>query len=90
MLFNDKLVHLLGYFAFMLTLDFSVRPGEMLWQKAVIIFAYSCAIEYAQGFVPGRDVSIWDVSANGIGILGYVFCVPILKKLNVYKILRLA
>ena len=89
MLLNDKLIHLLSYFAFILTLDFSVKPGENLWQKAVVTFVYSCIIEYAQGFVPGREVLIWDVLANGVGILCYVLSVPLLKKLSVYKVLRI-
>ena len=87
MILNDKLVHLVSYFFLMLTFDFSVKSGEVLWIKALVVFLYSCAIEYAQDFVPGRDMSMLDLIANGIGIVAYILCVPLLKRLNVYTTL---
>jgi len=89
MMINDKLIHMISYFALMLTLDFSFRPGEKLIAKSVAVLLYSSAIEYAQGYVPGRDVSLLDVFANGAGILLYVFFMPILRRFNIYKSLRL-
>ena len=38
---------------------------------AILAFSYSCLLEYLQGFVPGRTVSIYDLYANATGsILG--------------------
>ena len=87
---NDKFVHLVSYFILMLTLDFSIKSGETIIVKAIVVFIYSCLIEYAQGFVPGRDVSAWDIAANGAGIFGFVLCVPLLKRFNTYKLLRIS
>ena len=89
LLFNDKLVHMVSYFVLMLTFDFSVKSGESIIAKAIFVFLYSCAIEYAQGFVPGRDVSPWDIAANAAGIIAFVLCVPLLKRFNTYKTLRI-
>ena len=89
MLFNDKLVHAISYFVLMLTFDFSVKSGESIIIKAVFVFLYSCAIEYAQGFVPGRDVSIMDIAANAAGIIVFMMCVPLLKRYNAYRTLRI-
>lgn len=89
MVFNDKLVHMVSYFVLMLTFDFSVKSGESIIVKAFFVFVYSCAIEYAQGFVPGRDVSLLDIAANAAGIIAFVMCVPLLKRFKAYKTLRL-
>ena len=89
MVFNDKLVHMVSYFVLMLTFDFSVKSGESIIVKAIFVFLYSCAIEYAQGFVPGREVSLLDVMANAAGIVAFVLCVPLLKRFNTYKTLRI-
>lgn len=85
MILNDKLVHLVSYFILMLTFDFSIKSGEVLWLKAIVVFLYSCVIEYAQDFVPGRDTSMLDVMANSVGIVAFLLCVPLLKRLNAYK-----
>ena len=89
MLFNDKLVHIFSYFVLMLTFDFSVKSGESIILKAVFVFLYSCAIEYVQGFVPGREVSILDIAANAVGIVAFMLCVPVLKRFNTYSVLRI-
>ena len=86
---NDKLVHMVSYFILILTFDFSVKSGEAIFVKAIFVFVYSCAIEYAQGFVPGREVSFWDIVANAVGIFSFVLCVPLLKRINAYKTLRI-
>ena len=86
---NDKLIHAVSYFVLMLTFDFSLKSGEAILLKAVVVFLYSCAIEYAQGFVPGRDVSLLDTVANAAGIFAFVLCVPLLKRFNTYRALRI-
>jgi VanZ family protein len=70
-------------------LDFSWYSSKQLLIKAVLILIYSSLIEYAQGFIPGRDTSIADVVANGVGVVVFIALVPILKRNNVYQILRL-
>lgn len=85
----DKVVHLFAYFTLMLALDFSYRPGHSLVWKAMAIIIYSAMMEVAQGYVPGRDSSMWDIIANISGVLFYLLCVPLLKRQKVYEKLLL-
>lgn len=87
---NDKAVHAFAYFLLMMSCDFSWRAGRYLIMKAVIVLAYSGLIEYAQGFVPGRHVSEYDLLANAVGIGIFVLIVPIFKRAQFYQWLRLA
>ncbi len=86
---NDKLIHCFSYFLLMMMLDFSCCSSKKLLIKAALILIYSGLIEYAQGFIPGRDTSIADMAANGIGVMLFVALVPILKRVNAYQILKL-
>ena len=86
---NDKVIHCFSYFMLIMMLDFSWRSGEKLFLKFVVVLTYSCLIEYAQGFIPGRDMSIADIVANGVGALLFISCVPLLKRRMVYTILKL-
>ena len=89
MVWNDKLVHCFSYFLLMMVLDFSWNSSKQLLIKAVLILIYSSLIEYAQGFIPGRDTSIADIVANGVGVMLFIALVPSLKRFNVYQILKL-
>ena len=86
---NDKLVHCISYFFLIMTLDFSWQSGEKLIIKGCVILMYSSMIEYGQSFVPGRDMSAGDIAANAMGILMFIFMVPLLKKMNAYQLLHL-
>lgn len=89
MVWNDKLVHCFSYFLLMMMLDFSWNSSKQLLIKAVLILIYSSLIEYAQGFIPGRETSIADIVANGVGVMLFIALVPSLKRFNVYQILKL-
>ena len=86
---NDKLIHCASYFLLMMMLDFSWLSSKQLLIKSVLILVYSGLIEYAQGFIPGRDTSLADIAANATGIMLFIICVPMLKRINVYQLLRL-
>lgn len=73
----------------MMMLDFSWKSSEQLLIKAVLVLIYSGLIEYAQGFIPGRDTSLADIAANGVGVILFIAFVPALKRINAYQILRL-
>jgi VanZ family protein len=70
-------------------LDFSWNSSEKLLIKSVLILTYSGLIEYAQGFIPGRDTSLADMAANGLGVMLFIAFVPILKRINTYQMLKL-
>ncbi|MDW3094409.1 MAG: VanZ family protein [Gammaproteobacteria bacterium] len=88
-IWNDKLIHCISYFLLIMMFDFSWESSKQLLIKSVLILVYSGLIEYAQGFVPGRDTSLADIAANAIGVLLFIICVPVLKRTNVYQALRL-
>lgn len=89
---NDKFGHGLAYFVLMCNLGLLYRQRYFPW-IALAILAYSCLMEYIQGFIPGRTVSWLDVVANTTGaIIGVVFLVffqkQILALLGRWKIIR--
>ena len=86
---NDKLIHCISYFLLIMMLDFSWNPSQQLLIKSVFIMIYSGLIEYAQGFIPGRDTSLADIVANGAGVMLFTASVPFLRRINAYKILKL-
>ena len=73
---NDKIIHAFAYFSLMMTCDFSWKSGKFLITKAIFVLSYSFLIEYAQGFVPGRHVSVHDMVANAMGIGIFILLVP--------------
>ncbi|MFK8027891.1 MAG: VanZ family protein [Gammaproteobacteria bacterium] len=89
MVWNDKLIHCISYFLLMMVLDFSYNASKQLLIKAVLILIYSGLIEYAQGFIPGRETSLADLLANGVGIMLFIALVPVLKQLKAYQFLKL-
>lgn len=89
MLWNDKLIHCMSYFALMLTLDFSWISSKQLIAKSMVVLLYSGLIEYGQSYIPGREMSLGDLAANALGILLFVLFVPVLNKNGVYQYLKL-
>jgi len=65
--FNDLLMHFCGYVVAAFSISFA-RPLWPLWQRAVLLIAYSIAIEIAQYFNPPRTFSGMDILANATGV----------------------
>ena len=85
---NDKVIHFLSYFALMLALDFSCLSGRYIVSKMVLVLSYSIAIEIAQSYVPGRDMSAYDALANGLGIMAFIAILPLIKMQKFYRQLQ--
>ena len=70
----DKLYHSAAYFVFAI-LGYRVAKTESGYLAVCTgIFTFSCSMEIAQFFIPGRDMSAQDVMANAAGILvGWTF-----------------
>jgi VanZ family protein len=66
--FNDKLMHFAGYFFAAFSISFAA-PQAALWQRALFLIIYSIAIEIGQHFMPPRTFDLWDIVANGTGII---------------------
>lgn len=74
---NDKVGHFIGYGVLSLN-TFLVFRTQTRWQTFLFIaglIGIGVLMEYFQGFVPGREVSGFDVIANSLGVacgaLGY-------------------
>lgn len=65
---NDKVGHFIAYAVL------TINAGLLLDRKKWLVMLFVCALyglllEYLQGFVPGRSVTIYDVYANTLGVL---------------------
>jgi len=43
--------------------------NESLWLVAIVLLGYGLSIEFIQSNIPGRNTQVWDMVANGVGIL---------------------
>ena len=69
---QDKVAHLLAFGVLGLLLAFALTPpAAASWRRVLLITAlvtvYGITDELHQYFVPGREASIWDVLADGVG-----------------------
>lgn len=66
---HDKILHFVGYILLYLSAKcaYSKRPGHGV--ILIALFAYSLCIEIGQHFVPPRTFDIFDLLANGSGLL---------------------
>lgn len=69
---GDKLAHAIVYAVLGFLLARSLFADRVLtWRRALLItalvMAYGMTDEFHQAFVPGRQVSAWDVLADGLG-----------------------
>ena len=68
---QDKLVHLLGFAAFALTLRLGL-PALSRPEYAGVLLLAASALELGQTFLPTRTASLGDLVADGIGaVLGF-------------------
>ncbi|MDQ7831162.1 MAG: VanZ family protein [Desulfovibrionaceae bacterium] len=65
----DKLYHMAGYawLAFLPCFGFARKRVGLAASLSMIVLG--CALEYAQGYVPGRMASLGDMAANTAGVL---------------------
>lgn len=63
---QDKMNHLLAFLAFAVTLRFA-RPRLHMGVVLALAVGFGAGIEGLQAFIPGRDVSAWDVAADALG-----------------------
>ena len=78
---NDKLSHVLAFFALSLLTDFSFVRSRFGLTKAGALFAYGALIELIQHQLPYREFSLADLLANGAGIFAYWWSIPLLQRL---------
>lgn len=83
---NDKVGHFLAYGVWMINLGLLFNKNHY-WKIIVSILVFSCMMEFFQSFIPGREVSIYDLLANTIGaLIGTV--ILLLTKAQIIKLLE--
>ena len=80
---SDKLYHFLSYswLSVLRFFGFSNAKKALAW--ALLMILLGIGLEFAQGFVPGRFFSIWDMIANSLGVSAGIFCGIIIKTSDV-------
>jgi VanZ family protein len=81
---SDKTEHILAFYVLGLLVDFSWPMTGFRTPKALSLFGYGLAIEIVQYFLPHRTFSLFDLGADGIGLLLYALSVPLIK--NIYPL----
>lgn len=80
----DKLAHLCSFMLLAFLADTGWAESRYGPHKYLPLLAYGIVIEGLQHFVPGREVSGWDVLANASGIMLYGLAVlPMLRKVQI-------
>ena len=65
----DKLVHLLAYYIFAVFAYRALNNKEYYTYTCLGIIAYSALLELGQSYVPGRQMSGYDLLANSLGVV---------------------
>lgn len=89
---NDKIGHFVAYAVWMINIGLLVSTKHY-WKIIVAILVYSGIMEFFQSFIPGREVSFYDMMANTIGaIIGtgilLLFKQQLLKVLSIMKLVK--
>ena len=87
---NDKVGHFVAYAFLTLNLGLLIHQSGY-WKLFLGVVTYSGIMEFFQSFVPGREVSFYDMIANTIGVLIGIALLLVAKKwiLKILSKLRL-
>ena len=77
---NDKVSHILAFYALAMLEDFSFPRVEFGLSKVLTLMAYGLLIEATQYFLPYRSFSLYDLGADAAGVLMYALSIPALKQ----------
>lgn len=66
---DDKVLHALAYATLMLWFSGLFLRGPRIAAVAVLLFLLGLVLDMLQGMVSTRTFDLWDVAANGSGIL---------------------
>ncbi|MCG7863245.1 MAG: VanZ family protein [Candidatus Thiodiazotropha endolucinida] len=86
--FNDKLSHIVAFFALAFLVDFSWPRSKWNPLKYLPLFGYGLFIEVVQAFMPHRIFSTWDLVADILGLLIYPLLLPLLLRIPLIQALR--
>lgn len=77
--YNDKVMHFGGYFVAGISITFAL-PNQPVWQRWLILAAYSTGIEVAQHFMPPRTFSWLDILANVTGAASGLLLIELARR----------
>ena len=77
---NDKLHHAVAFFVLAFLLDFAWPRQPWQRTKWLTLLGYGLFIEVVQFFIPYREFSLWDLAADGLGLLLYGYSLPLIKR----------
>ena len=70
----DLVYHSVAYFWLSLLPFFGFASSKKALAYACLMFPLGLALEFAQFFLPGRLFSVFDIGANGLGVLFGTIC----------------
>jgi len=76
----DKAEHAAAFVVLSLLVDLSFPERRFGPAKIAALLAFGAWIEVVQYFLPGRDASLRDVVADGVGIALYALLIPLLGR----------
>ena len=82
----DKFYHLVTFAVLFFLLDYSFPNQPINWQKVLPLAMFALGIELVQSWLPYRDFSLSDFGADLAGMLIYFACIPILKRLPLFRL----
>jgi len=82
---TDKANHIFAFYILALLVDFSFPKDNLGFSKVIALLSYGLLIEVIQHFLPNRTSSVLDVLADGAGIAGYRFSLPILRHVPLFR-----
>jgi VanZ family protein len=77
---NDKVEHTAAFITLAFLLDFAWPRQAWGRAKWLPLLGYGLLIEVVQYFIPFREFSLWDLSADGLGLMLYAATLPLIKR----------
>jgi VanZ family protein len=77
---DDKLGHFSAFLTLGFLLDFASPKQAWGWRKLLPLLLYGLLIEQVQYFLPYRQFSLWDLTADTLGLAVYPLAYPLLKR----------
>ncbi|MBN2617681.1 MAG: VanZ family protein [Spirochaetales bacterium] len=85
----DKLQHFIAYFVLGFTISLSILNKHVLYWVLILSLIFGLSLEYIQGLLPYRDMSLADGIANTIGLISGTLFFNLFVK-QIYKLLQLS
>lgn len=82
---NDKVNHVLAFYVLAFLADYSAPKLRFNLGKGLTILGYGLLIEVIQYFLPYREFSLLDLTADGVGIAAYAFSQPVLGRFYILR-----